>query len=115
MTRSKADANQPQIVAAFRRMGATVQHLHAVGQGCPDLLVGYRGRNLLVEVKDGNKPPSKRALTNPQVEWHQGWRGSVVVVESIEGVEALLRGVEARQSLGVIGQAALISPAGRVE
>jgi hypothetical protein len=103
MTRAKADDNQPQIVAAFRQMGATVQHLHAVGQGCPDLLVGYRGRNLLVEVKDGNKPPSKRTLTEAQVAWHRDWRGSVVVVEGIDGVEALLRGVEARQSLGVIG------------
>jgi len=115
MTRSKVDANQPQIVAAFEAMGATVQHLHDVGRGCPDLLIGYKGRNLLVEVKDGKKIPSARKLTERQEKWHREWRGSVVVVESIEGVEALLRGVEARQSLGVIGEASLISSAGRVE
>lgn len=41
--RAHTDRNQPAIVAALRGIGATVQPLHAVGQGCPDLLVGYRG------------------------------------------------------------------------
>jgi hypothetical protein len=31
-----------------------------VGRGVPDLLVGWRGTNLLLEVKDGNKPQSAR-------------------------------------------------------
>ena len=48
---SRVDANQAEIVAAFRAAGATVLHLHSIGHGCPDLLVGYQGRNLLVEVK----------------------------------------------------------------
>lgn len=77
---SRTDANQAAIVAALRRAGASVQPLHAVGQGCPDLLVGYRGQTLLLEVKDGAKPPSARRLTPDQVDWHAAWRGSPVAV-----------------------------------
>jgi hypothetical protein len=29
-----------------------VQHLHGVGQGCPDILVGYRGRKHFVRNKE---------------------------------------------------------------
>lgn len=84
MRSAKADANQPEIVKALRAAGASVQHLHSVGAGCPDLVCGYRGVNYLIEVKDGSKPPSGRALTPDQVAWHGGWRGSVSVVTSID-------------------------------
>ena len=78
---AKVDANQREVVAALRDAGATVQLLHAVGEGCPDLLVGYRGKNYLLEVKDGRKPPSAQKLTPPQEIWHRDWR---VVVNSRE-------------------------------
>jgi hypothetical protein len=84
MRAAKTDANQSEIVKALRKMGATVQPLHTVGQGTPDLLVGIQGRNFLLEVKDGNKPPSAQKLTADQVEWHGGWRGQVEVVNSID-------------------------------
>jgi len=87
---AKVDANQPEIVAALRKAGCTVEHLHAVGAGCPDLLVGYRGHNYLVEVKDGAKPPSARKLTPDQVKWHGSWRGSVTVACNVsEAFEAV--------------------------
>lgn len=94
---AKTDANQTDIVATLRKIGATVQPLHGVGSGCPDLLVGYRGadgvaRNYLVEVKDGAKPPSARKLTPDQVEWHIAWRGQVAVADSIEAAIAVVRG-----------------------
>lgn len=78
------DANQSRIVAALRAVGATVQPLHMVGAGVPDLLVGYHGVNYLLEVKDGEQPPSARKLTAEQVEWHAAWRGNVAVVCNIE-------------------------------
>ena len=81
---AKIDANQPDIVKALRKAGAIVQSLAAVGKGCPDLLVGYRGVNYLLEIKDGSKPPSERRLTNDQVEWHATWRGEVHVVDSVD-------------------------------
>lgn len=87
---AKVDENQRQIVDTFRKAGATVQHLHNVAGGCPDLLVGYRGVNLCVEVKDGSKPPSERQLTPAQVLWHDGWLGQSCVVDSPEAALALL-------------------------
>ena len=89
---AKVDDNQKEIVTALRKVGASVQHLHAVGQGCPDLLVCFRNVLFLMEVKDGNKPPSKRKLTPDQVKWHQAWCGDVYVVCSVK---------EAMQVLGI--------------
>ena len=83
-------ANQSDIVEALRVVGCTVQPLHAVGQGVPDLLVGFRGQNLLIEVKDGSKPPSRRRKTEDQVIWHDAWRGQVAVVRNVqEALEAV--------------------------
>ena len=87
---SRVDANQPEIVAALRAAGATVQHLHEVGRGCPDILVGFRNDNYLIEIKDGSKPPSARQLTPKEQEWHQEWRGYVTVVESAEDALAVI-------------------------
>ncbi|MFZ8927411.1 MAG: hypothetical protein ACO3CU_11710 [Candidatus Nanopelagicales bacterium] len=81
---AKVDANQADIVAALRMAGATVQPLHAVGKGCPDLLVGYQRVNYLLEVKDGSKVPSAQKLTEDQVEWHELWRGQAAVVNDVK-------------------------------
>lgn len=81
---ARTDANQREVVAALRAVGATVQHLHAVGRGCPDLCVGFRGVNYLIEIKDGSKPPSARRLTADEKIWHDSWQGTVCVVESVD-------------------------------
>ena len=84
---AKVDANQVAIVAALRKIGASVLHLHAVGGGCPDLLVAYRGRNVLLEVK----MPGEE-LNALQVKFIKEWRGEVHVVRSpLEAVRALTR------------------------
>jgi len=89
---AKIDANHREIVAVFRAYGASVQTLAAVGQGVPDLLVGYQGRNYLVEVKDGNKSPSRRRLTDDQEAWRETWRGELpYVVRDREDAMAMLR------------------------
>lgn len=81
---SKVDDNHAAIVHTLRTCGAVVQSLAAIGRGCPDLLVSFRGQNLLIEVKDGRKPPSQRRLTADQVAWHSAWPGPVHVVECPE-------------------------------
>ena len=90
---AKVDANQTDITQAIRQMGATVLHTHQLGQGAPDLAVGWRGVNLLIEIKDGSKPPSKRKLTPDEQEWHDNWRGQVAIVESVEDAVRLLNSV----------------------
>ena len=76
---AKVDANQHAIVKVLRKRGATVQTLHRVGQGVPDLLVGFLGHNLLMEVKteDGS-------LTKREAEWHRRWRGTVHIVKTCD-------------------------------
>jgi hypothetical protein len=94
---AKTDRNQADIVAALRAIGAMVQPLHMVGQGVPDLLVGIGSKLLLVEVKDGKRPPSERRLTPEQERWHAAWAGYPVYVISdvaeIERFAASWRGV----------------------
>lgn len=81
---AKTDANQARIVDALRRAGASVQSLAAVGDGVPDLLVGYKGETILMEVKDGSKPLSQRKLTKDQESWHGSWSGGKPVVVNNE-------------------------------
>ena len=84
MRAASVDANQKVIVAALRDVGASVQHIHGVGGGCPDIIVGFRGVNYLIEIKDGDKPPSARKLTDAENEWHLFWHGSVHVANDID-------------------------------
>lgn len=81
---AKIDANQPEIVAALRKVGASVRSLAAVGKGCPDLLVGFRGANYLIEVKDGEKQPSARALTKKQRTFFYTWEGHARVALDVD-------------------------------
>jgi hypothetical protein len=85
----RTDSNQFQIVTALREAGCSVQPLHTVGAGVPDLLVGCvmpsgDRLNYLLEVKDGGKPPSKRQLTADEQSWHKNWKGQVNVITSIK-------------------------------
>lgn len=91
--RARPDDNQDTIVKDLRAIGASVAVTSAAGDGFPDLVIGYQGKNYLLEVKDGNKPPSKQKLTPDQVRFHRDWRGSVFIANSPDQALALL-GVE---------------------
>lgn len=84
---ARIDANHNSIVETLRRFGATVQSIASIGKGCPDLIVGYRGINYLVEIKDGAKCDSQQKLTPDEKIWHSKWDGQVVVINS--NVDAL--------------------------
>ena len=81
-TKARVDGNHAEVVSALRKIGCSVQDLSRVGRGCPDLLVGWRGINVAMEVKDGSKPPSERKLTKSQKAWHVDWEGLCCVVNS---------------------------------
>ena len=82
--KARIDANQNRIRDVFRKMGATWQSLASVGSGCPDAVIGYEGGNYMVEIKDGEKPISKRRLTPQQQDWFANWAGQVTIIESEE-------------------------------
>lgn len=86
MRAKKVDQNQPRIVEQLRKLHVSVQHLHTVGQGCPDLLLGFRGNNFLVELKDPAQPNSKRILTPAEEDFFEGWYGQVNVCETIDDI-----------------------------
>lgn len=84
---ARVDANQSEIVKAFRRLGCTVQSLATIGAGCPDLLIGIpTNRVVLVEVKDGDKAK----LTPDQEVWHANWATPVHIVRHLGEVISLV-------------------------
>ena len=89
--KARVDANQVAVVKALRGIGASVRPLAQLGDGIPDLLVGRRGINLLLEVKDGTSKPSERKLTPAEQTFANTWAGQVRVVESVrEAVDYVL-------------------------
>lgn len=90
--RGRTDSNHQLIVAGLRKAGGTVQSLASIGNGCPDLLLGWHSRNYLLEIKSPDQPPSRRRLTDDEVNWHHEWRGKVYVVHTLE---------EAMQKIGM--------------
>ncbi len=88
---ARVDANQEQIVSALRACGAYVRII-TQGEGIPDLLGAYRGHTLLVEVKDGRKPPSARKLTPAEEKFFMEWTGGLLAkVESVEEALDILK------------------------
>jgi len=91
---NRIDDNQNDIVAALRKAGATVRVI-SQGEGIPDLLVGFRGETILLEVKDGNKPPSARTLTPAEKKFFDEWEGGLcMVVKSVKDALELLEGIK---------------------
>ena len=74
----KIDNNQTEIVEALRAVGATVQSIASIGKGCPDLLVGYRYKNYLMEIKDGSNK-----LTKHEELWQRKWMGCCYNVRTV--------------------------------
>lgn len=88
----KVDDNQRPIVAALRGLGAYVQDVSAYPVGF-DLLVGWRGRWLALEVKNGERPPSARKLTANELAIQseaQRVGAPFHVVHNLDGALALL-------------------------
>jgi len=87
---ARIDANQNNIVKALRAAGASVRVI-TQGDGIPDLLLGYNGHTLLMELKDGDKPPSARKLTEAEHKFFDEWKGgSLSIVNSVEEALAIL-------------------------
>lgn len=96
--RTRTDANQKEIDKALRGVGASVLPLSNVGAGCPDRLVGYRGVNYLLEIKNRNGFAARKSegRTPAQIEFHQKWEGQVFTVFNIEDA---LRAIGAADAL----------------
>jgi hypothetical protein len=72
--RGKTDGNQTRLVKFLNDLGALVADTSGLGEGFPDLVVGWRGDVYLVEVKNDAMPPSKRGLTDAEQNFHARWK-----------------------------------------
>lgn len=79
----RRDLNHAEIRDGPRKCGASVLDLGGVGNDCPDLLVGWKGRNSLLEIKS-----AKGAESAGQSRFRQTWRGETSTVRTLQ--EALL-------------------------
>lgn len=91
---ARVDGNQSQIIAGLRQAGCSTLLLHQVGGGCPDILssgirkcpsCGYgMVGNFLIEIKNGDLPPSRQRLTPDEQAFFDGWRGPIGIARTIE-------------------------------
>jgi len=93
----KVDANQTEIVRQLRLLGCSVVSTASIGNGFPDLVVGYHGRNYLFEVKilEGVRNPKHSALTAAEIEFMATWWGQVHVITCVDDA---LRVINATQN-----------------
>jgi len=83
-TKSKKDLNQNTLQKQIQWLGHTVHATHMVKDGFPDLVTGYAGLNFLVEIKNPNQSKSGRELTLMEQHFHDSWRGSIMIVETLD-------------------------------
>lgn len=86
---ARRDDNEREIIDALRAAGAYVKQIN--DEGLADLLVWFGGRCMIVEVKDGKKPPSARKLTEAEQKFHDEYPGdNLFIVNSVDEALALL-------------------------
>jgi Holliday junction resolvase len=85
MTYARIDTNHKEIVKALRELGATVVSLASMKHGCPDLLVGYAGETVLMEIKRD----AKAKFTSDQLDFLGKWKGGAI--SRVDSVEAAIR------------------------
>ena len=84
---ARVDANQKDIVKKLREIpGVSVAITSQLGNGFPDIVVGCRKRNYMIELKDGSKPPSQQKLTPDEIDFHTEWCGNIAVCRNLEEV-----------------------------
>jgi hypothetical protein len=80
---ARRDDNEDEVVNALRSRGVFVKKIN--DGGTFDLLCYHRGKTVLLEVKDGKKPPSARKLSDAEQKFHEDWPGdNLHVVTSAE-------------------------------
>ncbi len=81
------DGNQKALVKELRSVpGVSVWIINTE----MDIVVGYRGQNFIFEIKDPDKPPSGRKLTDNEIKFLETWTGQADVVFTAEDVLASL-------------------------
>lgn len=89
---AKRDANEPEIIDALEAIGCSVDRTPG-GEGRPDLIVGFRGSDVRIEIK---MPGEK--LNVIQRRYHSEWKGAPIhVAYSIAEAIAIVTTVAKRK------------------
>lgn len=83
----RADANRAALHDGWIRIGGSWLDLVPELGGEPDALVGWRGEDRLIEIKNPTRKASARRARPNQIEWHRSWKGRrPVVVETLADI-----------------------------
>jgi Holliday junction resolvase len=93
--KGRTDGNHSEIVQALRKAGIGAVSTASVGDGFGDVVAGFRGVNVLLELKREGKK-----LTVDEVRFHETWPGQIAVVETPE--EAIATVLEQAKAAGRI-------------
>ena len=101
---ARTDDNKAAIVKTLRDQGCSVYDLKQP----VDLMVGANLQTVLVEIKDGNKSPSRQKYTPAQEAFMSTWQGGpVATIRDVDGalrLAAVLKGevMEVHEGVEVI-------------
>lgn len=87
---AKVDANQAAIVKVLCQLGVSVEDTSGAHKGFTDIVAGYKGVTVLVEIKNSENHPCKRKLTTEQIKVHERFKGAITVIETVEQAIALV-------------------------
>jgi len=88
---ARQDSNHHDIAQIFEDAGFSVLHMHQLGRGAPDMLVGCPGVNVLIEVKDGSKKPSAQKLSPDEERFFGAWLGPIALIHNEEEARQLIQ------------------------
>ena len=84
----RVDLNHQEVVKTLRSLGASVFDASRMGSGFPDLVVGYKQKTVLVEIKSGKQ----KKFTEAQLKFMENWNGSTVIrINDVEGAIRLIK------------------------
>lgn len=95
----RVDANHGAIRDALRAAGAGVIDGSKFSEGFSDLVCFWRGETILIEVKDGTKPPSARKLKPKQEIVHALALSHGVTIHVVTSIDEALAVLGARVSV----------------
>ena len=88
---AKKDANHNDVVDALKAIGVSVIDTSHVGCGFPDVILGFAGKTMLMEIKNPKTSYGKRGLNKNQAKWKELWTGGPYAV--VDSVDAAIRAV----------------------
>jgi hypothetical protein len=89
---AKQDENHKEIRTAARAMGAGWLDTFQLKNACDAMMV-YRGQTVAIEIKDGQKPPSKQKLSEGEKIFRDHWTGRsghYAIITSVAELMALM-------------------------